>query len=628
VAKTAQCPSCGAPVTFRTSVSILAVCEYCRTTLLNADGRIEDLGKMAELAQDRSRLQVGADGAYHGKRFEIVGRIQLQYAQGLWNEWFLLFSDGRTGWLSEAAGEYSLSFLRAFDDAVPPFSKQSPGSRLRIGRAEWTVTNIERATCVAGEGELPFKVGGGYPAPVVDLRPSQGGVLATLDYSEDESKPLLFIGEIVDFPSLDWRNLREDYLIPAEQRLRAKALLCKACGAALELRHEGIISIVCTHCGSVIDAETGELIQKLNYSNKSKPKSLIPIGRIGILRGKKLEVIGFMQSYMVSEGSRYYWREYLLSYVDSPGFRFLNEYDGHWSVVDVLQQSIPKSDPVRFQGHTFRHFQHYTGVVDYVIGEFTWRVKTGDKTQLDDFVAPPFLLSREKTDNEISWSLAEYVSPQEVITAFNVRLPEPVGVYANQPNPLRGKLLPLWKYFLLFAMLGTVFQIVLSLGSHSSDSLMFYGARMNIANKREQHLSDPFVLRNNSNLEMKVWSDWRKDGWVELGLALIRESDGAARYDSVELSSYSGYDWSEIELNRTLVFHKVPPGTWRLLLECVDSSPSLDDTSIFVYTNMKNKRPDYLNLFIYISVIILWPVMALLKYQSFESKRFAESDYS
>ena len=47
--KTANCPSCGAMLTFRSAVSILTVCNYCKSTLIRHDLALENVGKMAEL---------------------------------------------------------------------------------------------------------------------------------------------------------------------------------------------------------------------------------------------------------------------------------------------------------------------------------------------------------------------------------------------------------------------------------------------------------------------------------------------------------------------------------------------------------------------------------------------------
>jgi len=172
VAHSAACPSCGAPVVFKSAASIFAVCEYCQSTLVRHDQALEDIGKMAALVEDRSPLQLGAEGRYKGVHFALIGRIQIKYSQGIWNEWHLLFDDMRTGWLSEAAGEYVLTFAQYVQDALPKFEGLEIGQRLVLDAQAWTVSNIEEAECVAGQGELPFKVGAGYPVAAVDLRNS------------------------------------------------------------------------------------------------------------------------------------------------------------------------------------------------------------------------------------------------------------------------------------------------------------------------------------------------------------------------------------------------------------------------------------------------------------------------
>src|SRR5690349_21816400 len=106
------CPSCGAKVQFKSSASFFAVCDHCRSTLLRQDLNIENLGVMADLKPDGSPIQLGTGGRYLNVHFTVIGRIQLQYENGIWNEWHLLFDDGRTGWLGEAQGIYTVTFLK------------------------------------------------------------------------------------------------------------------------------------------------------------------------------------------------------------------------------------------------------------------------------------------------------------------------------------------------------------------------------------------------------------------------------------------------------------------------------------------------------------------------------------
>ena len=130
--KTANCSSCGALVTFRSPASLLAVCEYCRSTLVRHGAEVENLGRMAELLEDASLIRLGTEGKFHGMHFAVIGRIQLQYAQGLWNEWHLLFDNQRSGWLGEANGDYTITFLTPPKEPLPAFSELSAGMTLEI----------------------------------------------------------------------------------------------------------------------------------------------------------------------------------------------------------------------------------------------------------------------------------------------------------------------------------------------------------------------------------------------------------------------------------------------------------------------------------------------------------------
>jgi hypothetical protein len=201
-----SCPSCGGPVHIKSKAALLVVCEYCNSTLMRKDMNLADLGKMADLAEDGSPVQLGASGSYRARAFEVVGRIQLEYAQGFWNEWFLQFADGGNGWLGEGQGQYTVSFVLKNPGEIPAFEKLKPGRRVRLGVEEYHVKEVSSARCVAGAGELPFQVNTGYDARVVDLDGTEVR-FATIDYSEDP--PLVFTGERVEFDALQLKGLRE-----------------------------------------------------------------------------------------------------------------------------------------------------------------------------------------------------------------------------------------------------------------------------------------------------------------------------------------------------------------------------------------------------------------------------------
>ena len=203
---THACPSCGAPVTFTSAQSLLAVCGYCRASLIRRDLDVSQIGVMGALIEDASPLQLRAEGVWRGTHFAVAGRLQVRWEQGGWNEWYCVFDDGRAGWLGEAAGEYAVSFETTVPEIVPPWSTLRPGVAVTLAGVAYEVTDAREAEIVGGEGELPFRVVSGTTTRSADLRNATAR-FATLDYSDDT--PRVYLGEVVDFPALKLHGLRE-----------------------------------------------------------------------------------------------------------------------------------------------------------------------------------------------------------------------------------------------------------------------------------------------------------------------------------------------------------------------------------------------------------------------------------
>src|SRR5688572_6614427 len=105
----AACPGCGAPVEFRSAQSAYAVCSFCRSTVVRDGDQLSRVGKMAELFEDHSPLQLMASGRWQDKTFTLVGRLQYRGDTGAWTEWNALFDDGTAGVLGEDNGAYVFS---------------------------------------------------------------------------------------------------------------------------------------------------------------------------------------------------------------------------------------------------------------------------------------------------------------------------------------------------------------------------------------------------------------------------------------------------------------------------------------------------------------------------------------
>lgn len=186
-------------------MTLLAVCSYCRCLLLRKDLDIENLGKVAQLMADGSPVQLGVEGKYKGALFTVIGRVQMRYPEGFWNEWHLCFTDGRFGWLGEAQGVYAVSFKTEPPSPLPAIDRLVVGAEVGLGDEAYTVRDKREGEYASGEGELPFRAPFGEKALFVDLS-GPGQKFASIDCSEES--PLLFLGEYVPFDRLEFTGLK------------------------------------------------------------------------------------------------------------------------------------------------------------------------------------------------------------------------------------------------------------------------------------------------------------------------------------------------------------------------------------------------------------------------------------
>lgn len=204
-----NCPNCGAEVVFRSPALPVRVCDYCRTTVMRVGDEIRNLGEAAVLPFDVSPVQMGTTGRFDDRPFEIIGRVRWSWSDGSWNEWLALFGDGSHGWLGEAMGQFMMTIERPVEDLPADFPrgrKQRIGVETEIGDTVYRVSDIKRATCIAAEGELPFRAPTGWTIDSVDLRSSWGDLASV---QTDDEETTLYTGRYVTLAELKPANLRE-----------------------------------------------------------------------------------------------------------------------------------------------------------------------------------------------------------------------------------------------------------------------------------------------------------------------------------------------------------------------------------------------------------------------------------
>lgn len=206
---TLTCPSCGAALGFRSKASVYAVCSYCQSTVVRHDMDVTLVGQVAELQDACSPLQVGTQGAYHGRGFELVGAIQMAWQDGLWTEWCAIYSSGNgpeITWLAEAAGEWAMNSAVDSVPTVPPVEELRPGVSLTLNGASFIVDDIKTARVAGITGELPFAVTVGTEQVSVDCH-GPNNRYACVEYSA--RGVTVYTGESLAFEAFQFRHLRE-----------------------------------------------------------------------------------------------------------------------------------------------------------------------------------------------------------------------------------------------------------------------------------------------------------------------------------------------------------------------------------------------------------------------------------
>lgn len=490
------------------------------------------------------------------------------------------------------------------------------------------VDDIKEAVCVGSEGELPFKGLSGRKTVSVDLS-NNAGEFACIEYAGQEGVRL-YIGSYVDFSDLQFYNLRD--LTANIKKIRSAQLFkCPSCGGPFSMLTPGLTaSVACKYCGSTIDATHQTLSILCRAEKKIKIKPLIPIGNKGTLFGIEWEVIGFMRR--SDESGQYPWDEYLL-FNPFNGFRWLTTYKGHWNYVETMRLRPWKDragTDVKFKDRTFKKFLAGKAKVVYVLGEFYWRVRTGEVVDVSDYVCPPEILSCEGDSSEANWSLGTYIGPQEIAQAFGLaEMPRKEGVAPNQPSPY----VPLSRHlslsFLALAICLTILQFYFIV--NASDKEVYRGDfTFNPGDAVRSIVTPSFDLPGGlNNLSVVLYSPLNND-WMEAAVDLVDEKTNQSLGFEHGVEFYSGTDsdgaWKEGDQISDLLLSSVPGGRYHLLVQPA-GDPGKGGQKSFSLT-LRRGVVMWSNYFTALLLLALYPAYVCFRGRAFEVSRWSESDLS
>jgi hypothetical protein len=133
------------------------------------------------------------------------------------------------------------------------------------------------------------------------------------------------------------------------------------------------------------------------------------------------------------------WQEYLLYNVQH-GYRWLVFDEGNFLLITPLAAGdIDASRAplfVRRNNIHYRQRNSQTARVDFVLGEFYWKVEVNETVWAEDYEHGREIISSEKNANEVSWSHGVIIPTAVVIQAFGYT--PKMNAYGEAPPAFAG----------------------------------------------------------------------------------------------------------------------------------------------------------------------------------------------
>jgi hypothetical protein len=404
---------------------------------------------------------------------------------------------------------------------------------------------------------------------------------------------------------------------------------CGGCGAPIIVRAKGFtVTAVCSACGSFSAEDNGEFKLILKAQEAMTVKPSIALGVRGLIAGVRYEVIGFMQR-SEPEYPDAPWDEYLL-YNPYQGYAWLSQYHGHWNLYKPIKGTPQEMGEklVSYLGTYYDVYHRGEAEVQFVVGEFYWEVRIGDKVKTLDAVKPPHILSKEIDGKEVNWSDGFYIEPEVILSVFR---PDPMpvreGVAPDQPGAgSQTKSMSGICFLLIFILL--IVQI-LSGVFNPEKSIRGIAANVPSTGLTETEVAKFSIDRYVGSAIIHLWTNV-SNSWLTANLRIVPldPTNPDTHAFEKDISFYSGYDsdgsWAEGSRSEDFLINALPKGEYRVLLS---STPETGKEAT-INTAVTLNAAEWSNFWLAVFLLIIPPVFMLWRFRVFERARWSESEYS
>ena len=420
-----------------------------------------------------------------------------------------------------------------------------------------------------------------------------------------------------------------------------RPLACPNCGGQVALRAAGSsVSLICEHCGSTLDATSGELAV-IAKAAAAMCVPLIPLGTRGTLDGVVWEVVGYQER----TDSEVLWSEYLL-FNPYQGYAFLAD-DGRRFSLGKLLTVLPDADwrGLELAGQRFKRFgETYPVRTQFVVGEFYWRAAVGEQIDETDYVTPGTMLSCEESGSERTWTQLTMLDWGVAERAFGI---EPrVVSYSGTPAPHeRSPYATAWRDAKLIAALALAACLVIAIGTSSSQRALQQQLTVPADERTHSQVLGPITVTGaREKVKIEASAGGLDNQWLDLDYSLVNRATQQS-YDAYAASeSYHGRDsdgsWSEGDSSPNTGLASIPAGTYDLVVEAAahrwtDPKAATGITGIFgsasdpapgaavvpVTVTVERGGGFAAPFFLAIISLCIWPLIAFVRHGSWEARR-------
>lgn len=619
-----NCPFCKSEHILSSSAIRYYICGNCNIAIEPmVDYTIIPPQKLQAFVDDFSDFQLNETITIEGHIYRIIGKIRYHLETTIISKILLVNSQNDIEYLFEFFDTFALAKKNYSEISISKLSNSKAFDEFYINHFDYFYIVKSKFknqySNAIGEIENIDEEFSNFEA--IELQTS----LQDFGFAIIASDKLdLYVGKYINKKAITFSNQKS-----INKPTNPNVICAKCNGELINNIGRKAFGIVCGKCNglNVFDEKNKTAIRHVF----SKSESIdIPIGSSGQINGITYNVIGFMQKN--EKYKTYTWKEYLIKN-EADEFAYLSEYNGHYLLlheIDYFTDISTGTQSFGFEGNTYHLFNQYKINIQCAQGEFPYNLIANRGDRVVEFIAPPYIMVCEKSEDEFRFYKGVSLKQSEVQKAFpGAIIPDQVGIGAAQLMYLGLSNFKFIAINAIFIGIALIMQIIFA--SQTSEKMVFkeFYDQNNYNDTSKVIVSSSFeIKKDQSAMQIDLQSNV-KNNWFGVTIELINHQTGERFEVDKTIEFYSGVDdegsWSEGSLSENVVLSQVPKGEYHLNLypEWGNLNKFENSFQIWVYEDV----PVWSSFYFIVGIAVLISSIHYIRFRIFESKRWMESNF-